>query len=365
MSVNTLGGYLFKHALKTIVATFVLFLSVAIIADFVGIARRVRDGLDIDVQAAAAIAVMRALHVSEQIFPFAVLFGAMASLLSLSKRHELVVARAFGISVWQFLAPVLGLAILIGVFAVAVYNPISTVLFETSMAHEEALFASRQKPAPNTQRDAWIYARGENGATIIRAGRIHRTQPVLYRIVAYSYDIEGRFVRLIRAPRAFHEAGRLVFQDGSSLMPGINAAPRAFTTLTINTTLSFDDINKQLLDARTLSIWDMPAAIAQGDRLGVSVSGLRMAYQTLLARPLLLVSMIFIAASVSLRFFRLGGIRRFLILGASAGFTLYIVTQLASDLGEAGLLNAILAAWLPPIAALFLGTTTLLYQEDG
>ena len=42
---------------------------------------------------------------AEQIFPFAVLFGSMAALLQLSRKLELVVARAAGVSAWQFLQP--------------------------------------------------------------------------------------------------------------------------------------------------------------------------------------------------------------------------------------------------------------------
>ncbi len=365
MITNTLSQYIFKHALKAIVATFVLCLVLATIADFLGIARRVRDGMDIDVQGMIAVAMLRAPLFAEQIIPFAVLFGAMASLLTLSKRHELVVARSVGVSAWQFLAPVLALAVLTGVMTVAIYNPSSTALFEKSLAVEDALYAKRnQTPAP-AQNSRWVYSNSDTGATILNAGYIHRTQPILYRVTAYSYDARGQFVRLIEARKAVFENGKLVFHAGTTLRPGINAAAQGFSRLTLATHLSLPDLNKHLLDAKTLSVWGMSAAISEGEALGVSVNKLRMAYQNLLARPLLLVSMIFIAATVSLRLFRLGGIRRFLTLGSFAGFALYIVTQLASDLGEAGLVSPVLAAWVPPFSALFLGTTVLLYQEDG
>jgi len=37
--------------------------------------------------------------------PFIALFAAMATLISLNRKYELVIARAAGISAWQFLFP--------------------------------------------------------------------------------------------------------------------------------------------------------------------------------------------------------------------------------------------------------------------
>jgi lipopolysaccharide export system permease protein len=41
------------------------------------------------------------------------------------------------------------------------------------------------------------------------------------------------------------------------------------------------------------------------------------------------------------------------------------LSEIVSDLGGNGIINPVLAAWLPPTVALTLGATALLYQEDG
>ena len=48
---------------------------------------------------------IRVPFLTERIMPFAVLVGAMSCYLNLSRRLELVVARAAGMSAWQFVAP--------------------------------------------------------------------------------------------------------------------------------------------------------------------------------------------------------------------------------------------------------------------
>jgi lipopolysaccharide export system permease protein len=88
-------------------------------------------------------------------------------------------------------------------------------------------------------------------------------------------------------------------------------------------------------------------------------------YESLKARPLLLIAMILVAASVSLRFFRFGGVTKLVVGGVAAGFMLYVATQLSEELGSSGIVNAPVAAWLPAIVGSLLGALALLHQEDG
>ena len=89
-------------------------------------------------------------------------------------------------------------------------------------------------------------------------------------------------------------------------------------------------------------------------------------YLTILSVKLLLfVAMVFVAASVSLRFFRFGGVATMVLGGVAAGFMLYVATELMEDLGASGLIGPAVAAWFPAVVGSLLGTLALLYQEDG
>ena len=51
--------------------------------------------------------------------------------------------------------------------------------------------------------------------------------------------------------------------------------------------------------------------------------------------------------------------------GVAAGFALYVANKISGDFGGNGLLNPILASFLPPLSAGLLCTLVLLYLEDG
>ena len=94
----TLGRYLSTQFLRTILMVFGTVFALVYTLDFVELMRRAGDAEGATSALMAQLALYRTPAVAEQIFPFAVLFGSMAALLQLSRRLELVVARAAGIS---------------------------------------------------------------------------------------------------------------------------------------------------------------------------------------------------------------------------------------------------------------------------
>jgi lipopolysaccharide export system permease protein len=54
-----------------------------------------------------------------------------------------------------------------------------------------------------------------------------------------------------------------------------------------------------------------------------------------------------------------------MLSGVAAGFALYVATELMRDLGNAGLVRPVVAAWFPAVVGSLLGSLALLYQEDG
>src|SRR5215210_6287408 len=137
----TLGRYLSLRFAKTIVAVFGTVFTLVYTLDFVELMRRAGDAEGATPGLMAQLAFYRTPAVAEHIFPFAVLFGSMAALLNLSRRLELVVARAAGISAWQFLQPGILVAVLLGGISVAAYNPISAYLKQQASRIEAQLFA--------------------------------------------------------------------------------------------------------------------------------------------------------------------------------------------------------------------------------
>src|SRR5690606_33178134 len=105
----------------------------------------------------------------ERLMPFCVLVGAMSCYLTLSRRLELVVARAAGISAWQFITPALVSALVLGLLATVIYNPVSAYMQEASKSMEAEIFGQRAGAGMQDASGFWISQTNSEGQSIINA----------------------------------------------------------------------------------------------------------------------------------------------------------------------------------------------------
>jgi lipopolysaccharide export system permease protein len=145
----------------------------------------------------------------------------------------------------------------------------------------------------------------------------------------------------------------------------ISDEPRTLARHRLASNLDPSQVRESFIPPEAVPFWDLPGTIARTERAGLDAGRYRLQYEVLLARPLLFIAMVFVAASVSLRFFRFGGVAKMVLGGVAAGFMLYVATELMEDFGASGLVGPTVAAWFPAVVGSLLGTLALLHQEDG
>ncbi len=360
---STLGRYLSSRFFQMIFAVFATIFSLVFVVDFVELLRRTGNIVGVTASSVAVLSFLRTPAVSEQVLPFCVLFGSMAVFLNLTRRLELLVARASGISVWQFLGPPVFIAALIGVASVTLFNPLSAAMKQRADVIEAKIFGKDASSTSSTP-EIWVRQLGVDGETILRAARSFDHNNRLGDVTAYVYDRDGKFSERVKATEAdLGDDGVWRLADAQVAQPGEEA--KSFPTYLIATNSRRGEVVEGSLSAEAVPFWDLPALREETEIAGLDAGPYRLQYQSLLARPLLLVAMTLIAAAFSLRFFRFGGIGKFVGGGVASGFVFYVATKFIGDLGGSGVLSPPVAAWSPAVVASMLGALALLNQEDG
>ncbi|CAH1672661.1 LPS export ABC transporter permease LptG [Chelatococcus asaccharovorans] len=357
----TLGRYLSLRFLKTILAVFATVFLLVYTLDFVELMRRAGDAQGASTGLMVTLALLRTPAVVEQVMPFAVLFGSMVTLLNLSRRLELVIARAAGISAWQFLQPGVFIALALGIAVVTLYNPLSAMLKQRAGVIEARVFA--RSSAATTGQYIWVRQRSVDGQAIVRADAASNDSATLVNVTFFLFDPHGQFTERVEAREADLHSGYWELKDAR--VTSATSEPETHTTYLIATNLEPSQVRESFLPAGSVPFWRLPSVIERTERAGLDSTPYRLQLDSLLARPLLFVAMVMVAASVSLRFFRFGGVARMVLSGVVAGFMLYVATELMEDLGASGLVSPMVAAWFAAVVGSLLGTLALLYQEDG
>ncbi|MBB5751483.1 LPS export ABC transporter permease LptG [Prosthecomicrobium pneumaticum] len=362
---STLSRYFALRFLRTTLLIFLVCFVLIAVVDYVELAQRWAGDDTFSAGRTFLVSIFRVPQVIERALPFTVLFAAISTFVMANRKLELVVTRAAGLSAWQFLLPATIVALGIGVFATTVFNPFSAMLKERSLEIAASLRASG---GGLTQRDQsngalWLRQSGKDGASIIGAKDSTDQGLTLIDVTAFVFENDGAFRRRIDAGKALYADGSWRFVDATVTEPGKRPEPVAETRLATN--LGPREVREAFANPETISFWSLPSLIAIARTTGLPSHQFELQYQTLLAQPLFLLAMVLVAATVSLRFSRSREIGQVIVTGVAIGFVLYVIGEIARDLGGSGVVPATVAAWTPAIIAALMSVTVLLHREDG
>jgi lipopolysaccharide export system permease protein len=283
--------------------------------------------------------------------------------LALSRRLELVIARSVGISAWQFVAPALIVAFLFGTVATVAYNPIAALLHERSKRLELEMMNETASALQISNSGFWVRQKSTDGAAIMNAQSSQQQGSSLGGVTVYTFDESGRFHSRIEAKTAELQRGYWQLDDvrlfTTTSPPQIEASYRLPTNLTLA------QVRESFATPETVPFWELPSYIELADKAGLTAAGYRLQFHELIARPFLLSAMVLLAAAVSLRFFRFGGVQKMVLSGIAAGFLLFVLQKITEDMSKSELMAPVIAAWIPVMVGGLTGFVVLLYQEDG
>ena len=252
------------------------------------------------------LAFLKLPAMAEILLPFAVLFGGMLAFSRLTRSHELVVTRAAGVSVWQILLPALVLAAVIGGLRPVMINPISAAFSDRYEALEAEFLKRRTKLMSIANNGLWVRERSHDKVLILRAGAVDSDDRVFNAVELYVFTPDDVFLARVDAARARLEQGQ--WQLSQARRTEADGRIGYFDKLSFPTTLTLANLQDSLASPQAIGFWDLPKFITILQDAGFSAVSHRLHLHRLLATPLLLCAMVLMAAALTLRLTRSGGV---------------------------------------------------------
>lgn len=356
-----------RFAMSFLFITFVLFALVMLI-DMVEQTRKFGE-YDIGWQRILGMTLLNAPETINLILPLIVILATIALFISLARSSELVVTRAAGRSALKALIAPVTVALIIGVLAVSMLNPIVAATGKRYLQLSDSYRNGGGSALSVSEEGLWLRQGGESGQTVIRALRSNADASLLFDVTFLTYAPGGGPIRRIEAESAQLFPGAWLLKNVKSwpLISGINAEGSAKTSeeLTLPSSLTLDRIRQTIGTPGAVSIYDLPEFIRQLEQAGFSTRRHQVWMQAELARPFFLAAMVLVASAFTMRHTRFGGTGVAVLTSVLLGFGLYFIRSFAQILGENGQIPVLLAAWAPPLAAMLLALGFLLHVEDG
>ncbi|HZU91157.1 MAG TPA: LptF/LptG family permease [Stellaceae bacterium] len=400
---RTLSAYIARQFLAWFCAVFAAMLLVAFLLNYLDLLRRGVSKAQATLGVLFEMAALKSPQTAQDILPFAILFGTMLAFWRLTRSNELVIARAAGVSVWQFLTPAVLVAFLIGLFSVTLFSPVGSLMETAYQRLESRILHEGSAQLLLSGAGLWLRQSDEAGNQII----IHADKVVSFGVPARpkgsigargwaftpglrsqrSVGVKpggrpagGRHFRLagvtlfffnalpqvtsrIDARAAQLESGEWRIENGTRWLP--DGPPESFARLLLPTDLTRRNIEESFAAPDTMSFWSLPGFIRLLQRSGFPTQRHRLYFDLLLVRPFLLSALVLVAAAFSLRSERRGGATMMIVGGVATGFLLYFLSDVVFALGLSAKVPVTLAAWTPTGVSLIFGASMLLHLEDG
>jgi lipopolysaccharide export system permease protein len=361
---KTLFRYIARQFFTWCTIIFLSMMSIVFLLDYIELIRRAGTRPDATLLVLLEMAALKQPDMAQQVLPFAILFGTMMAFWRLTRSHELVVARAAGISAWQFLAPPLSVAFLVGVLMVTVFNPVASVMQASYEQLENRVLRGGADQLSLSRTGFWLRQSDQAGNhSIVHANGFAINRQALDNVMILFLAGDSKLARRIDAKQALLKNNLWEVHDGTEWKPGEPLRP--FAKIDVDTNLTMSKIQESFAAPDTMSFWELPGFIRLLDASGFSSQKHRLYFNALLARPFLYAAMVLIAASFSLRMQRRGGATLMIGAGVATGFALYFLSDVVFALGLSASIPIALAAWTPTGITWLLGATLLLHLEDG
>ncbi len=324
--------------------------------------------VELSLTTALYFSLLKLPFIFQETLPFLILFASIGTFWRLVRSHELVSMRAAGVSVWQFLTPVIGCALGVGIAATTVLNPIAAQSYGVFQDMERRLLDKQESAMQLSGSGLWIRQKDMSNEApaaqyVLHAQTVEPSRAYAENFIAFRYDEAGMFVERFDADSATLRDG--AWRLRSIWVNGPDKAPRFLEEFAIPSDLDFDQIEESFAQAETVSFWNLRDFIAALERAGFSAIEHRLQFHKLLSLPLLLAAMAMLAATTSLRPHRSGRVGLLLLLGILVGFLVFILSNVIFALGLSGKIPIVLAAWTPAGVTMMFGAALLLHYEDG
>jgi lipopolysaccharide export system permease protein len=340
---TTLSRYLARNFLVNFLVLMGLLLGVVYIFEIIELLRRSVNHGDVTLQQVLAMGALKLPSTGEVLLPFGVLFGSIYTCWKLNRTHELIVIRAAGLSVWQFLTPLIVCGLLTGVAATTIVNPLSSLMQAKYRQLENLRFRKTDSLVTISTTGIWLRQPVDKGYALLHAAGIDQTRWRMSDMTAFLFDEADNFQKRFDSTETFLRDGHWELRN---VRVDDKGGTRQEAVVELPTELTFEKIEDSFADSDAISFWNIPEYIKIMEETGFP-------------------TMVLLAATFSLRPPRFGGTGIMIALGVGAGFLIFFMDSVLGAFGASQKIPAYLAAWTPATISLLLGLTALLHTEDG
>lgn len=340
--MKLLDKYILKEFLRFFIVICITFIALYLIIDFFGKVRMFLSNNATIIQILTFFLYSIPMIISN-ILPPAVLLATLMAYGSLSKFSEITAMKANGISLYRISLPALMFAAVMAVALFYFTEMITPASLQKTEYMEKVVIQKQQTMGYFKQNEIWY-----RGTDSIYNFKMFDVSNDSLRGITINYLNNDFTLRMrIDAKSAQWKDNTWVFYDLLTTVFDSNNSPvlEWSNEKIVNIPEKPNDFKIVQKDAEKMGYFELKKYVKKIQKEGYDVTRYLVYLQGKIAFPFVIIIMIFIGVSFSLRSERSGGIMQSVGIGIFIGFSYFYVYALCMSLGLSGRIPALIAAW--------------------
>ena len=281
--------------------------------------------------------------------PIIIFFSYILTTVKLIRTSEYTILKSSGITNNSLLISPSILFLVISMLFILIVNPLVAIFHSKYDELNYSYIKQTDKFASISKNGVWLKQDNneKNVSSILNSKTIEKEGEILNNFMILEYNQKGSFTGRLNGKKAKLENGYWILYD-------VTDYPRYYDSkfhkeLIYNTTIKYQDISNSLVSPENISIYKLNEFIQLIEKLGYSAIDHKLQYYGLLSLPLYVLSLVFLASSLTLKINHNDKIVGLLIISICTIFIYYFLSNLFNALSLSSQLNPLMSKISVPI----------------
>ena len=302
-------------------------------------------------------------YIADTILPYIIVLTTIHTLNNLSRSNELAVMRSFGLSAWQFSAPIVISFFCFTCLYVTILNPFIASTYTGYNKYKIALGISDASIMEISSNGIWLKDRSGLGVdNYIHAASIYDRGKFLTDVEVFINDKQHKGIKIIKADIAYILDGQINLSD--VVIYEADKEPQFAKNYSLNSRFKNTQI-LEIIPLRSVSIWENAKVVDKLSKAGFSTIKYKYYFYKTISFPFLAVALVIFAIPIGIFNARKSVNNYKLIFGVMSAFFLYFLTNLIGTMTEVGSIPMQISIIIPPLIFSSIGMSLIFHLEDG
>tara|TARA_B100001123_G_scaffold229799_1_gene258459 strand:+ start:884 stop:1978 length:1095 start_codon:yes stop_codon:yes gene_type:complete len=296
-------------------------------------------------------------------FPFIVFLAGIWLFWKIKKNDEIIALKVSGLSNFSIIAVPSVLSIILGIFFVTAFNPVSSALVKKYESIKGTFYEKEQDYlAAVTDNGIWIKETNHENYNIIRSHKLKNDN--LSKVTIYTFDNDNNFIKRIDADSADISSSTWVLKnvevsdkDGQKIAENISS-------LSYKSLYDIKKIKSLYSNLDTISFWALDEEIKILEERGYSTNEMRAKLQRSFAFPLFLLSMLLLSGVFTLGTQLKESNWSYVFIAIIASVLIFYFNDFSAALGKTDKLPIEVSVWMPIVIIFIFSSVGLIHANQ-